>query len=261
MSRHARVFEPPVSRYTAPLFLTERPIRIRITMLPKVILHTATSIDGRITNFPADLELYYGLAAQWNPGAILFGSGTVLAAVRDDPSLEVPPVHEEMFRPAEGSPDPRPLLVIADSRGRVRCWDAIRKWPYMRDVLALCSSATPQEYLGYLQDRRISAIIAGSDHIDMRAALEALNRQYGVKVVRVDSGGTLNSVLLHEGLVSEVSVLIHPFIAGGKADPTLSDPLKAGIPDLQLPLCLQSAGVAGNGIVWVRYRVEGRSET
>jgi 2,5-diamino-6-(ribosylamino)-4(3H)-pyrimidinone 5'-phosphate reductase len=60
-------------------------------MLPKVILHTATSLDGRITNFPADLELYYGLAAQWNPDAILFGSETVLAAVRADPSLEVPP--------------------------------------------------------------------------------------------------------------------------------------------------------------------------
>jgi 2,5-diamino-6-(ribosylamino)-4(3H)-pyrimidinone 5'-phosphate reductase len=225
-------------------------------MLPKVILHTAMSLDGRITNFPADLELYYGLAAQWNPDAILFGSGTVLAAVRDNPALDVPPDHEEMFAPPEDAQaDPRPLLVIADSRGMVRCWDAIRKWPYMRDVLALCSSSTPQEYLGYLADRRIGTVIAGDDRIDMRAALEALNRQYGVKVLRVDSGGTLNSVLLHAGLVDEVSVLIHPFIAGGKADPTLSDPLKAGIPDLQVSLRLQSAEVVKDGIVWARYLV------
>jgi 2,5-diamino-6-(ribosylamino)-4(3H)-pyrimidinone 5'-phosphate reductase len=68
-------------------------------MLPKVILHTAMSLDGRITDFPADLELYYGLAAQWNHGAILFGSETVLAAARADPLLEVPPEHEEMFAP------------------------------------------------------------------------------------------------------------------------------------------------------------------
>jgi len=225
-------------------------------MLPNVILHTAMSLDGRITNFPADLDLYYGLAAQWNPDAILFGSGTVLAAVRDNPALEVPPEHKEMFAPPEDAEaDPRPLLVIADSRGMVRCWDAIRKWPYMRDVLALCSSSTPQEYLGYLADRRIGTVIAGDDRIDMRAALEALNRQYGVKVLRVDSGGTLNSVLLHAGLVDEVSVLIHPFIAGGKADPTLSDPLKAGIPDLQVSLRLQSAEVVKDGIVWARYLV------
>jgi 2,5-diamino-6-(ribosylamino)-4(3H)-pyrimidinone 5'-phosphate reductase len=226
-------------------------------MLPKVILHTAMSLDGRITNFPADLEFYYGLAAQWNPDAILFGSGTVLAAVRDNPALEFPPEHEEMFTPPEDvQADPRPLLVIADSRGIVRCWDAIRKWPYMRDVLALCSSSTPQEYLGYLVDRRIGTIISGDDRIDMQAALEALNRQYGVKVLRVDSGGTLNSVLLHAGLVDEISVLIHPFIAGGKADPTLSDPLKAGIPELQVPLMLQNTEIVGDGIVWARYTLQ-----
>ena len=206
-------------------------------MLPKVILHTAMSLDGRITNFPADLELYYGLAAQWNPDAILFGSETVLAAARADPSLEVPPEHEEMFTPPKDTKeDPRPLLVIADSRGRVRCWDNIRKWPYMRDVLALCSSSTPQEYIGYLKDRRIGTIVAGDDHIDMRAALEVLNRKYGVKVLRVDSGGTLNSVLLHAGLVSEVSVLIHPFLAGGEPGPTMFDPSRAGIAGLQVPL-------------------------
>ena len=231
-------------------------------MLPKVILHTATSVDGRITNFPADLDLYYGLAAQWNPDAILFGSETVLAAVRNDPSLEVPPGHEELFTPPEDAkPDPRPLLVIADSRGRVRCWDAIRKWPYMRDVLALCSTTTPQEYLKYLADRRIGTIVAGDGRIDMRAALEALNTRHGVKVLRVDSGGTLNSVLLHEGLVDEVSILVHPYIAGGKADPSLCDPLNAGIRDLQVSLTHRNTEVMGNGIVWSRYILQKDSPT
>jgi 2,5-diamino-6-(ribosylamino)-4(3H)-pyrimidinone 5'-phosphate reductase len=224
-------------------------------MLPKVILHTAMSLDGRIANFPADLETYYSLALQWNPDAVLFGSETVLAAVRDNPSLEVPPEHEEMFRPPEGGPDPRPLIVIADSRGRVNCWDAIRMWPYMRDLLAFCSESTPQEYLDRMKERHVGTIIAGSDRIDMRAALDTLNREYGVKVVRVDSGGTLNSVLLQAGLVSEVSVLIHPIIAGGKADPTLADPLKAGISGLQVPLTLESSEIVGNGIIWARYTI------
>jgi len=80
-------------------------------MLPKVILHTAVSLDGRITNFPADLDLYYSIAARWNPDAILFGSETVLAAVRNNPSLDVPPEHEEMFTP------PKMQQLIPD-----RCW-------------------------------------------------------------------------------------------------------------------------------------------
>ena len=83
----------------------------------------------------------------------------------------------------------------------------------MRGLLALCSSSTPQEYLSYLAEKEIGTIIGGDDRIDM-PGLEALNGMYGVKVVRVDSGGTLNSVLLNSGLVDEVSVLIHPFLAG-----------------------------------------------
>jgi 2,5-diamino-6-(ribosylamino)-4(3H)-pyrimidinone 5'-phosphate reductase len=63
----------------------------------------------------------------------------------------------------------------------------------------------------------------------MRAALEALNRKHGVQVLRGDSGGRSNSVLLHAGLVSEVSVLIHPFIAGGKPVDQLR-PTKSGYP-------------------------------
>lgn len=224
-------------------------------MVPRVILHIATSLDGRIRNFPADYELYYSLAAKWNPDAILFGSETVLAAVRENPSLEVPPEHEEMFTPPEGVLDPRPLIVIADSRGRVRCWDAIRRWPYMRDLLAFCSSATPQEYLGYLAERKIASIVAGKNRIDMREALAELNRRYGVKTVRVDSGGTLNSVLLQAGVVDEVSVLIHPFLAGGNPDPTMFDPEKAGFPDLQVPLTHLHTDVLENGIVWARYSI------
>lgn len=227
-------------------------------MLPRVILHIATSLDGRITNFPADLEVYYSLAATWNPDAILFGSETVLAAVRDDPSLEVPPEHDEMFTPPEGAKDTRPLLVIADSRGRVRCWDAIRRRPYMRDLVAFCSSSTPEEYLSYLEDQKIAAIVAGTDRIDMRKALEMLNEKYGVGTVRIDSGGTLNSVLLDAGVVDEVSVLIHPFLAGGRADPTMFDPIKAGFVDLQIPLTHIKTEMVGNGLVWARYSVENK---
>jgi 2,5-diamino-6-(ribosylamino)-4(3H)-pyrimidinone 5'-phosphate reductase len=131
----------------------------------------------------------------------------------------------------------------------------------MRDVLALCSAPTPGEYISYLKDRRIGTIITGDDHIDMRAAPDTLNRHDGVKILRVDSGGTLKSVFLHAGLANEVSVLIHPFIAGGKADPPLSDPLKAGIPELQVPLRLQSTEVVGNGVVRARYLVQTRSES
>lgn len=220
-------------------------------MLPRVILHTAASLDGRITNFPADLELYYTLAGQWNPDAVLFGSSTVLLA----PSLEVPPEHRAMFTPPPGKPDPRPIMVIADSRGRVRCWESLKTWPYVRDFVALSSTSTPEEYGEYLASCGVKQVIAGENRIDMRMALLTLNSQFGVRTVRVDSGGTLNSVLMAAGLVDTVSVLIHPCIAGGPAEPTLADPLRAGIRDLSLGLSLKSCEVMKDGIIWAQYSV------
>ena len=65
--------------------------------------------------------------------------------------------------------------------------------------------------------------------------------------------GTLNSVLLNYGLVDEVSVLIHPFLAGGKPDPTIFDPLNAGIPALQISLKRHHSEVLEQGIIWARY--------
>jgi len=47
-------------------------------MLPRVILYNATSLDGKITGFNADVELYYEIASKWDIDAVLMGSNTVL---------------------------------------------------------------------------------------------------------------------------------------------------------------------------------------
>ena len=39
-------------------------------MLPHVILYNAVSLDGRITGFNADIELYYDLASKWDIDAV-----------------------------------------------------------------------------------------------------------------------------------------------------------------------------------------------
>ncbi len=95
----------------------------------------------------------------------------------------------------------------------------------------------------------------GFHRIDMRAALAELNRQYGVGTVRVDSGGMLNSVLLQSGVVDEVSILIHPFLAGGSQNPALFDPEKAGFTGLLVLLHLWHTEVLDKGIIWARYSV------
>ncbi|MEO0433105.1 MAG: dihydrofolate reductase family protein, partial [Cyanobacteria bacterium J06656_5] len=48
---------------------------------------------------------------------------------------------------------------------------------------------------------------------------------FGVTVVRVDSGGTLNGVLLRAGLVDELHLLVHPTLVGGTSQKTFFNDL------------------------------------
>jgi 2,5-diamino-6-(ribosylamino)-4(3H)-pyrimidinone 5'-phosphate reductase len=220
-------------------------------MKPHVVLHIEVSVDGRIDGFKPHMELFYELIPRWAEEATLAGADTILAA----PDA-IPEETEDDLKPPETSvDDPRPLLAIPDSRGRVRIWHALRSWPFWGRFVALVSKTTPQEYLDYLAERHVDHIVAGDDHVDMEAALEELNRRYGVSTVRVDSGGTLNGVLLRQGLVDEVSVLHAPALVGGETSSSMFRAPDIATPDGAIELRLEHLGRLREDIVWTRYSV------
>jgi 2,5-diamino-6-(ribosylamino)-4(3H)-pyrimidinone 5'-phosphate reductase len=222
-------------------------------MLPRVVLHNEMSVDGRIDWLAVDMGLYYELAGQWPADAMLSGSNTLIDAYPPERLLVE---DETAFEPPQTDPgDSRQLLVIVDSRGRLRNWHLLRKEPYWRDVVALCSQSTPQTYLAYLQERHVDTIITGDDHVDLRRALEELNARYGVKLVRVDSGGVLNGVLLRAGLVDEVSVLVHPSLVGGMTPRSIFQAPDLTSPEDVIPLKLTHVERVRGDVVWLRYEV------
>ncbi|HAH06549.1 MAG TPA: deaminase [Elusimicrobia bacterium] len=213
----------------------------------RIVLHNAVSADGRITGFVPDMAQYYGLARRWKEDATLVGSGTLLKPIE-----EVPPETPEDLLPVPKTPgDKRPLLVVPDSRGRVRIWHALRRAGYWRGFVALCSEKTPKSYLAYLRKRGVEYLIAGRERVDLKKALERLGRRCKLRLIRVDSGGTLNGLLLREGLVSEISLVVHPALAGGRADSLIKTPeLGKGI-----VLKTLEARRLKNGLVWLRFGV------
>ena len=220
-------------------------------MLPRVILHNAVSLDGRFDWFTPDIGRFYEIASRWKEDATLVGSSTILTA-----DVEVPEEDEEAFAPPKREPaDQRPLLVVPDSRGRVRSWHFLRKQPYWRDAIALCSRTTPKAYLDYLEERHIGCVVTGDDHVDLRAALEELNHRYAVKVVRVDSGGTLNGVLLRAGLVDEVSLLIHPSLVGGTTPNSMFRAPDLASANGVVQLRLTNIEELEGGLVCLRYEI------
>ncbi len=85
--------------------------------------------------------------------------------------------------------------------------------------------------------------------------MEEVNSRYGVNVVRVDSGGTLNGMLIRAGLVDEVSVLIHPCLVGGSTPHSFfrAPDLTSAEGVVQVKI-INIQKIEGD-LLWVRYEV------
>ena len=200
-------------------------------MLPKVIIFDNMSLDGRIDGFNIDDELYYRVANEWSLDAVLMSNNTLLKKFQSKNGNEDTDYKVEEI-------DNRPLLVVPDSQGKIRIWDQVLKTHFFKDILVLCARSTPQEYLDFLEERYIKFMVIGYDEVNLGTALEELNLQFGVKNLRVESGGKLNGLLLRDDLVDEVCVLIYPTLVGGiLPDSIYSAPdliSKEGVIDLKL---------------------------
>ena len=223
---------------------------------PKVIIFNGLSLDGRMDGGAneIDMGLYYGLAARWNADAMLSGSNTMLAAEQMEAG-EAAPMEAAPAGPKELHPLAVPYLVIADSRGRIHSWRMLQAQPFWREVVALCSQATPPEYLAELERASVPYIVAGRERIDFAQALEALNARFGIQSLRVDSGGVLNGVLLRAGLVDEVSVLIVPTLVGGETRRGLFVAPDVASPEQVIGLKLIHYEKVGENVIWLRYAV------
>ena len=203
---------------------------------PRVVVHVAVSLEGATTGFPVDVARFYELARTWQEDVTLAGADTILA--QESELAEAP-------RP--GPATDAPLLAVVDSRGRVREWEALRDCGYWSGVVALHARATPKRPEGSV----VPELVAGSERVDLAAALEMLARQKGARVVRVDSGGGLIGALLCGHLVDELSFLVHPCTAGAAGDRYWHGPE----PVAALPFTLMAAEPLDGGLVWLRYQI------
>ncbi len=124
-----------------------------------------------------------------------------------------------------------------------------------RPLLVITSEDCPKEYLDAMAAKGISWITSGSGRIDLKAAMEVLGSEFGVKRVAIVGGGHINGAFLQAGLIDEVSVMIGPGIDGRKGMTAVYD----GIEDRDFGpvlLDLRSIERVGTGTVWLRYAVK-----
>lgn len=218
-------------------------------MLPKIIVHNSVSLDGSLTNFEPNMELHYDIAGRYKPDAHLIGSRTVKAGV-ELYSAGVPVEEESDFIKPERDKN-LPYWVIVDSRGLTKgLLHIMRRFEYSKDVIVLVSETTPKIFIDYLKKRNYGYHVIGKNHVHLKKALELLVKKYDIKTILTDTGKILGSLLLDEGLVTEVSMLVHPVIVGDKADYFFSTVKNSHA------LKMKKCEVMQNGYVWIGYNIK-----
>lgn len=85
--------------------------------------------------------------------------------------------------------------------------------------------------------------------------MEKLNSDYGIKKIRVDSGGILNGALLSAGLIDEVQVLIYPELVGDRKSGSIFQLPYLNTLDETIKLKLVHIQKLKDDIIWMKYNV------
>ncbi len=110
----------------------------------------------------------------------------------------------------------------------------------------------PDAHLAELVADGISYIVSPSVEIDLPAALDALNKELGIRKLLLEGGAAINGAFFAAGLIDEFYLLVAPALdaSGGQSVVTFEGGL-AG----KTQLSLISAETKDNGAVALRYKV------
>jgi riboflavin biosynthesis pyrimidine reductase len=228
-------------------------------MKPYVICHMNASVDGRILGSrwrPAENRmpgLFERLHEQLGGGSWLIGRVTGSEYAR----AEAYPDHSDKTYPRE------PWFA---RRGAAACGialDAQGKIAWGRSdiggdpIVVVLTERVPDAHLAGLRRDSVSYIFAGEQELDLRLALEILNRELGLERLLLEGGGGSNGSFLRAGLVDEISIAICPAVDGARGAPSIFDSgdRDAGVAAPVHAMTLASCEVLEGGAVWLRYRL------
>jgi 2,5-diamino-6-(ribosylamino)-4(3H)-pyrimidinone 5'-phosphate reductase len=106
-------------------------------------------------------------------------------------------------------------------------------------------------------------VLSYKDEIDFEDLFHNLIENHGVDRLTIQSGGTLNSILLRKNLIDRISVVLVPCLIGGKSTPTLIDGLDlVSQEDLKhiKVLKLEKIDILKHSFLHIQYSILGKTE-
>jgi riboflavin biosynthesis pyrimidine reductase len=229
-------------------------------MKPYVICHMNASVDGRILGSrwrPAENRmagLFERLHEQLGGGSWLIGrvTGSEYAKAVSYPDHPGRTYPREPWFARHGA---AAYGVALDAQGKI-AWG--RSDIGGDPIVAVLTERVSDAHLAGLRRDGVSYIFAGDEELDLRLALEILNRELGLERLLLEGGGGSNGAFLRAGLIDEISLAICPAIDGAKGAPSIFDSSDkdAGIAAPIRAMTLASSKVLEGGVVWLRYRLQ-----
>ena len=190
---------------------------------PVTTLFILSSVDGKIstgsseerdfdTDFPLipgvreGLGQYYDLEKQTDFWSL--NTGRVMAKVGMNEKAGKPPKLEKL------------RFVIVDSKPHLKESGI----DYLAKKLGMLYIVTTNDKHPGLKNRRDNVVVIFYENkIDFQDLFRKLKKEYGCNSLTIQSGGSLNAVLLRKNLIDRLSLVIAPALIGGKDTPSITD--------------------------------------
>jgi len=186
------------------------------------------SADGKITSGQSDsldpdwdwkrihgvkegLGQYYQIEQTTDLFSLI--TGKIVAKLRSE-EPEIP----------QGCPDNPPFLnsIIVDSKPWLTSQDLQRSVRNLKHLYLITSNA---EHPAFSMQGSVDnlTVIHYPEEVDFADLFSKMKQDYGAERVTIQSGGSLNAVLVRAGLVDHILLVVAPLLVRGKTTPTLMD--------------------------------------
>lgn len=191
---------------------------------PYTTLFLLVSVDGKISTGDSDvldvdkdfpkipgvkegLYQYYDLEKQTDLFSL--NTGRVLAKVGINEKTDEPPKLPVIFVVIDNEPylKEKGVLYLAKKAKKL--------------IIATNNKNHPA--LSLKKDFDNIYILEYKENIDFHDLFMKLKQEFGAERLTIQTGGTLNTILVREGLVDRVWIVVAPVLVGGKNTPTLMD--------------------------------------
>lgn len=143
--------------------------------------------------------------------------------------------------------------VVIDPSGKLN-WDV--NHVDTEHVIEVLTEKVSSEYLDHLRSRNVSYLFAGKSSINLKLAVEKLNKLFGIKRMTVQGGGINNGSFLSAGLLDELSLIIVPVADGEVGTSSVFDIPKEKKKKTFTKLKLKSTKRYMKDCMWLKFSVQ-----